>query len=159
MVARRLRDLAVAALVALGLLGVAAALAGSARLAGLSRVLMASPLPLVFSRQGNVELTARRFELEVELDDGTRRIERQGPELRARLRGPFTAVASYAGILSAFPEVHEPRRTALLRRAVCDGPIAAALALEAPVRIFAVRTWSARGTDEPEQEIVVACEP
>jgi hypothetical protein len=153
-----MRDLAVAALVALGLLGVAAALAGSQRIAGISRMLMASPLPLVFSRQGGVEQTARRFELEVELADGTRRIERQGPELRARMRGPFTAVASYAGILSAFPEVHEPRRTALLRRAVCGGPVAAALALEAPVRVFAVRTWSARGPDEPEQEIVVACD-
>jgi hypothetical protein len=151
---------AVAALVALGLLGVGAALAGSARLAGLSRVAMASPLPLVFGRQGGVELTARRFELELELTDGSRVVERRAPALQARVPGPFTATAPYVSVLAFFPAVHEPRRTELLRRSVCgDGPVARALALPAPVRKFNVRTWSARGAEEPEQAVGVVCVP
>lgn len=153
-----LQKLSVGALVALGLLGVVSALAGSARMAGYSRILMASPLPLVFGRQGGMELSARRFELLVQLEDETVRMERRAPLLQAGLRGPFTATAPYAGVLVNFTAVHEPRRTALLRRAVCDdGPVARALALPLPVRRFEVRSWSELGPEEPEQTIAVEC--
>jgi hypothetical protein len=155
---RALEKLAVAALVALGLLGVLSALAGSARVAGWSRMLMASPLPLVFGRQGGMELSARRFELLVQLDDGSLRMERRAPFLQARLRGPFTATAPYAGVLVNSLAVHEPRRTALLRRALCaDGPVARALALPLLVRRFEVRSWSELGPQEPEQTVAVEC--
>lgn len=153
-----LQGLAVAALIALGLLGVGSALAGSNRAAGLSRVLMASPLPLVFGRQGGMELSARRFELLVQLADGSVRTERRAPVLQAGLHGPFTATAPYAGVLVNFSAVHEPRRTALLQRALChDGPVARALALPAPVQRFELRSWSELGPEEPEQAIVVEC--
>jgi len=154
----QLRAAGVGALVALGLLGVLSALAGSTQIAGLSRTLVASPLPLVFGRQGGVELPARRFELELLLADGSTRIERRAPVLQAGLRGPFTVRAPYASVLLFFPIVPEPRRSALLRRGVCgEGPIAEALALPAPVRRFEVRTWSELATDEPEESITLEC--
>jgi hypothetical protein len=154
----RLQAAGVAVLVAVGLLGVLAALAGSPRIAGVSRVLVASPMPLVFGRQGGVELTARRFELELLLVDGSSRIERRAPTIQAALRGPFSVTAPYASVLLFFPIVPEPRRSAILRRGVCGkGPIAEALALPAPVRRFQVRTWSELATDEPAQSITLEC--
>jgi len=155
-----LQALSVGALVALGLLGVLSALAGSAQVAGISRILMASPLPLVFGRQGGMEQSARRFELLVQLADGSVRMERRAPLLQAGLPGPFTATAPYAGVLVNFSAVHEPRRTDLLRRTLCDdGPVARALALPSPVRRFELRGWSELGPQEPEQTIAVECPP
>lgn len=154
----RLRALAVGGLVALGLLSVAGALAGAGALSDLGRRLVASPLPLVFGRQGGLELTARRFELRLELTDGSTRTERGTPQLGARLRGPFARVAPLLGALTYFPVVPEPQRTALLRFALCDdGPLARDLALPAHVRSATVEGWSARTGGGEEAVLRIEC--
>jgi len=146
--------------VAVGLLGVAGALTGVAALADLGRRLVAAPLPLVFGRQGEMELTGRRFALSLVLSDGSERVVAGGPELAAAMRGPFARTGPLLGALTFFPLVPEPRRSALVRLALCGGgAVAEALALPAPVTRARVRATSVRGAAEDEPALDVECGP
>lgn len=156
----RLGAAGVGLVVAVGLLGVAGALLGAGDLADLGRRLVAAPLPLVFGRQGGMELTARRFVLSLTLADGSAREVQGGPELAGAMRGPFARTGPLLGALTYFPVVPEPRRSALVRLALCDGgAVAEALALPAPVTRARVRSTSVHAGAEEEPELGVECRP
>lgn len=118
------RSTAIMGLLALGLLQMAADLAGLPILKGLAAATHASPAPKVFSSVQGLETFSTRFRIIV--DPGTDRSAAHDitPERYARVRGPYNrrnvygAALSYAPVLAADPQT-SPMLDAVLRSALC----------------------------------------
>lgn len=124
----RLRRIAIAALLVLGLLRMAADLAGLERLAGAALATSAAPAPKVFSAVQGLETFSSRFVLAYRDTSGTVREISLTPDRYAALRGPynrrntFGAVFAYGPVLAADPATR-PLFDAVARHAVCGDAV------------------------------------
>jgi len=154
----RSQALAAALLLVVGSLQMVGSLLGSPTLARLGRASMAAPLPLVFGRVGELETFSRRFALVLETRDGERIRLPGDRDLAARLDGPFTRRSIHLGALTYWHLLPEPDRSERVRFGFCgDAPLARELGIEAPLARVTIRTWSARGPEEPDLRLEVAC--
>ena len=134
-------NLAVAAVVVLvGLARVFGFVTGLDTVQNFGVATVASPLPLVFTDQGNYEDFATEIELDIALANGARRVLHVTPQLRARLQGPDDRVAVYTTVAGMTPFLGNRAWTAVLGFGFCaNGPLAQGLELEADVESILVR--------------------
>jgi len=154
------RALLALALVGVGLLQAVGTLAGLPAATRLGQSLVASPLPLVFGQRGGLELTARRFELELVTAAGERLGRRGDRQLATDLRGPYTRRKSYITFVTYWNLLPRERVERVLRHAFCEpGRVAEELGASGEVARFTITTWSARSGDEPSDTLRLACPP
>ncbi len=129
-----------AGLLVLGLLQMAADLAGLSTLRGLAGATTASPAPRVFSAVEGLETYSSRFSIEWRDLDGEAHTLELTPEVYARLRGPYNrrnaygAVLAYGPVLASRPETR-PLFEHVARYALCgEAPVLAELGID-PARI------------------------
>ncbi len=94
-----------AGLLVLGLLQMAADLAGLSTLRGLAGATTASPAPRVFSAVEGLETYSSRFSIEWHDLDGEAHTLELTPEVYARLRGPYNRRNAYGAVLAYGPEL------------------------------------------------------
>jgi len=136
---------AAALLLALGLVRMAADLAGASSLAGLAAATGATPAPRVFSAVDGLETYSSRFFVEWSDSAGEIHAIELTPERYGRLDGPynrrntFGAALAYGPVLASHPATR-PLQEAVLRHAVCDeAPLLRELGIATPGRVGPMR--------------------
>lgn len=130
-----------ALLLGLGLLQMAASLAGNGALAAVAAATGASPAPKVFSSVGGLETHSSRFAIEWMTADGREHAVTIGPDHPARLAGPYNrrnvygAALAYGPVLSVNPHTRAMWE-AVARHALCgDAPLLDELSIPTPDRV------------------------
>jgi sterol desaturase/sphingolipid hydroxylase (fatty acid hydroxylase superfamily) len=158
------RKIGITLLLALGLVQMAGAAlqtvapqTGKA-IAGLGRLTVASPNPKVFTRVGDQEPFAFRFEVEVQYVDGQRVRQPLDAQRYARIEGPYMYRNVYGAMLAFGDFLPATTVEAALRHGLCTrGHLAAALDRQAPIRSVTLYT-QAHGVGAQPAPRTVRCE-
>lgn len=151
----RLRTIACAALVALGLVSPLGYLARTQIPQWPGLHYLVSPLPLVFNRSQGIETYARRARLLVTTTSG-RTIEFEGPAVVRALEGPFTRRKVFVELLLYWDTWGQA--ALWLKRAFCLTPsLATELGIEEPIESVTVQTTSELVLGTRPRQLIVGC--
>lgn len=145
-------------LLAVGLVQMAAALAGAEGLRAVASATLLSPAPKVFTAVSGVETFSTRFYIEWS-EPGREVREPLTPQRYARLRGPYVrrnaygAALAYGPLLAANPRTRAMLEAVLTRALGGDAPIARELGLDVTRRTGPLRVRYEFPTGRPGPEL------
>lgn len=156
---RKLRNLAAAAVFALGLSQFMGYALGMKALRGVGAALAASPLPKVFTDVNGFETFASDFVILYE-QSGKPHEQPVTPEFYGRLRGPYNRRNVYGAALSYGPRLPEPIWNAVLSYGLRpDGPFIQELGIPLDARNIRVRIISKTRGREQQWILQPSCKP
>lgn len=158
----RWRKVGIALLLLVGLLQPLGQLAGWRVLKGLGMVLVASPLPLVFSHFRGLETFSSEFTLQVTTRSGRVVATRLTPKNYALLGGPYNRRNVYGAVAAYGVKLTEGSEPDLVRGVLtygfCKGPLLEPLALAEPVRSARIHVVNRYSVPPVDATLEVRCD-
>lgn len=126
-------------IVCIGLIQIVGHLIQSKNIKGLGAAFASSPLPIVFTEVRGVETYANDFYLVYTDENGQKQEQILGPEMYAKLKGPYNRRNVYGAAISYGPILPEPLWSSVLDYAFCEQKLASEMGMSPNIKNVSIR--------------------